>query len=80
LASRASCALWLNAAATAFGPEADVQGAEQHRADDRDADGAACPLGRAEDGAGRARVLPGNPGQHEVLVRGDHHPAAEPGE
>jgi hypothetical protein len=64
------------------GAGADVQGAEQHRADDRDADGAARPLGRAEDGAGRARLLPGHPGQHEVLIRGlaDAVAARAPGE
>jgi len=58
----------------------DVQIAEQHGADDRDADGAAESFAGAEGGAGRAGVLLGYAGEHEVLDWGDHHPAAEPGE
>jgi hypothetical protein len=79
LTSRASWELWLNADATEFGP-GGKQVAEQHGADHGDAHGAAESLSRAEGGAGRACLLLGYPGEHEVLVRGDHHPAAEPGE
>ena len=58
----------------------DAQVGEQNAADDRDADGASHSLGRAEDGAGGTGFCLGYPGEHEVLVRCDHHPAAEPGE
>ena len=61
-------------------PGDEVQAAEQHGADQGDADGGPEPLGGAQDPAGRPGLLARHRRQHEVLVGRDRHAGAQPGQ
>src|SRR6202046_3592103 len=79
LGSSASCAAWLNAMAAAFGP------GRACTAPNSTVPMTAMPIALPTRWAvprmapAGPALLPRAPGEYEVLVRGDHHPAAEPG-
>src|ERR1700756_4106563 len=55
----------------------ELQAAEQHSADDRDADRGAEALRSTEDAGRGACLLAGHRGEDEVLVRRNGHPGPE---